>query len=493
MWSKTRRKIDMLRILKSKIFNKKSNIDIRFALTTQTDLLQLLLKSNQKKYFLLKKIQMSSLLFLFFSVSCSKKMTVEFLNSPSIQSSGSVMINAADVCLGKVIAGVTGTANCSGGGGGSGSGGTSVSVAEGLYVFASRNDLTTVGDWSDSTFLTNLVNPANPLDFIDRSGSVLTLQSIYDDNDFINLFASKYQVVPNPVTDSDGRFNDNAEGIGKKHYLDRIVGRPDQECGTSGTISQRITHCGQENGVKAFYNGAQYGAGGEGDWRLVTRLSSGEEVWRDERTKLIWSDKAMGDPNALSSDYSHPSHGGYYNWYQASGYAKEATISQNETGYIGDPDDSSTQCHNGNGMVKCQPSSPISVCAEVDPVTHKIIGGGAEALYNYQDNPETAFKGELKASDGVLWKLPSVDDFKIADANGIRKVLRYMDDMDADGNDLNSIPHDNSSWFYFWSSSSYSNDRSGAWVFGGSNGVFNYDDRSGGNDYLVRCVGLSRD
>lgn len=419
--------------------------------------------------------------FLFILASCQD--TVEFKKNsiPGLRSSM--------LCSGHTVGGVTGTANCSGSGGDS----TSTSIAGGLYVFASRNDLTAVGDWSDSTFLANLVNPADPLDFIDRSGSVLTLQAIYSNSNFINLFASKYQVVPNPVTDSDGRFSDNAENLGKKHYLDRIVGRPDQECGTSGTISQRITHCGQENGVKAFYNSAQYGGGGEGDWRLVTRLSSGEEVWRDERTKLLWSDKAMGNPNASISDYSHPSHGGYYNWYQASGYARNATTSLDETGFVADPGDPATQCHNGNGMVKCQESNPISVCAEVDPVTHKIIGGGAVSSYDYQDNPETAFKGELKVSDGVLWKLPSIDDFKIADANGIRKVLRYMDGMDADGNDLNVIPHDNGSWFYFWSSSSYSDNRFSAWVFSGADSELYSVNRSSGGNYFVRCVGLARD
>jgi hypothetical protein len=255
-------------------------------------------------------------------------------------------------------------------------------------------------------------------------------------------------------------------------------------------VPKLILNCAQENLEKAFYNGAQYGGNGEGDWRLVTRLSTGEEVWRDERTKLIWSDRARGNPTANINDASHPNNGGHYNWYQASGYAKDQATSQNETGYNSGPGQGS-DCYNGAGNIACQPSNPISICAEVDPSTHKIIGGGADASYNYQDNPETAFKGELKASDGVLWKLPSRDDFMLAEINGIRKVLPFMDDLDDDMNFQNTFPNDNSGWYYFWSSSSSSGSRVSAWFLGGSYGDFGSDVRS--YVHLVRCVGLSRD
>ena len=415
-----------------------------------------------------------SFLPLFVTVACEDTLT---LATDAVSVRG---LTPSMLCSGHTVAGVTGTANCSDGAA------DASSITEDLYVFSARNDLPTQ-DWSDLLFLADLVSGS-----IDRSTSVLTLQSIYDNSSFINFFASKYTVIPNPVGDSDGRFRDSAENIGRKHYLERIVGRPDQECGTSGSISQRIAHCAQENGAKAFYDGVQYGGDGEGDWRLVTRLSTGEEVWRDERTKLLWSDRARGNPAAAINDISHPNNGGHYNWYQASGYAKNQATSQSETGYNAEPGQG-TACNNGAGSIACQPSNPISVCAEVDPLTHKIIGGGADPLYDYQDNPETAFKGELKASDGVLWKLPSKNDFMLAEVNGIRKVLPFMDDVNDFMASLNTLPNNNGGSYFFWSSSSSSGYRLFAWYFGGSYGDFYGDDRSSGNRYLVRCIGLWRD
>src|ERR1035438_5626790 len=48
---------------------------------------------------------------------------------------------------------------------------------------------------------------------------------------------------------------------------------------------------------------------GEGNWSLVTKtadgVGTGHEVWRDERTQLLWSDN-------MSSRY---------NWFQAAGYS----------------------------------------------------------------------------------------------------------------------------------------------------------------------------
>jgi hypothetical protein len=417
---------------------------------------------------MLKKL--SAFLPLLVLVACENSLKV------SKESAVVAGVIAADVCEGKVIGGVTGTANCSASG--------SASVAEGLYVFSSRNDLASI-DMTDPQVLLDLVNGS-----IDRSGGGATLSQVYSSNNFLNFFTARYQVIPNPVGDSDGRFNDNPDGLGKKHYLDRIVGRPDQECGTSGTISQRMTDCEAENGAKAFYNGAQYGAGGEGDWKLVSRLSTGEEVWRDERTKLVWSDKAMGNPNALVTDNSHPSRGGYYNWYQASGYAKAQATSQSETGYNSEPG-SGLHCNSGITPVACQPPQPISVCAEVDG-EGKIVGGGSDPLYTYQPNPETAFKGNLGITQNVLWKLPSRDDFMLAEVNGIRKVLRYMDDVDDSGyGDLGTIPHVSGPSFFFWSSTSFSSFNIAVWGFAGSNGDITTYVRN--NVVLVRCVGFSRD
>lgn len=390
---------------------------------------------------------LTPLFFLFFASGCTDEMEVKFLNPASFYSDNSAVVNASDICSGIVIAGVTGTANCSGVG-------ASVSMAEAFYLTSSRKDIASF-DWTaGSGDMLALISGSS-----DRSESLLTWQALYDENDLLTSFKSKYQLMPNPITDSDGRCGDDdplcgtdgADGIGKKHYLERITGRPNQECGTnaivgsSASISDRVADCAVKNGAKAFYIGAQYGQDGEGDWKLVTRLSTGEEVWQDQRTKLLWSDQAVSS----------------YNWYQAAGYSKATAISKAETSYDSAPN-SGTDC----GGSACQPAQPISVCAEVSN-GQLIDQSGIQS--NYQANPENAFKGNLKASEGVIWKLPSRYDFLQAEVNGIRKVLPNLQ-------------------YSLWSSSSVSHRRYNSWLFGGFGGDIYALNRLNGAS--VRCVGL---
>lgn len=351
---------------------------------------------------------------------------------------------AGKICAGEVIGDVTGTANCSSGG--------ESDLTDSLYVLAARNDISSVGDWSAPLFLTDLIDKT-----IDRSDGVLTLKEVS-----LSSFASKYQAIPNVVTDTDGRHS-NVGGIAKKHYLERIVGRPDKECGTSGTVSQRVSLCRQENGAKAFYDGRQYGQAGEGDWSLVTRLSSGEEVWRDERTKLLWSDKTSIT----------------YQWFHASGYAKLTATSVAETSYNSQPGVGTACRDHLSVQIPCQSLNPISLCAEVDD-DGVVVGGGADPLYDESYTPtsdasiEKDFKGSLGVTQDVLWKLPSIDDWKMADVNGLRKVLRTTDSL-------------------YWSSTTNSQTRSNVWIYSEDTGlIYNTGgSRSGGSTIFVRCVGLA--
>jgi len=52
------------------------------------------------------------------------------------------------------------------------------------------------------------------------------------------------------------------------------------ECGTEGTIEQRIAQCNHT----AVHQGYR--------WTLVTRTPSGNEIWRDDTTGFLWSDRA---------------------------------------------------------------------------------------------------------------------------------------------------------------------------------------------------------
>lgn len=390
----------------------------------------------------------SAVLPLLILVSCENKLEVE---------KGATVVNASEaskICTGQTVAGIAGTANCTSGGG-------SASVTEVFYIFAARADAASLDFDSLVDALWTGANPAS-------TREVATFQDMMDGS---LLHINNYSVIPRPLDESDGNYATNSPvqvvdpGVKrnipvKRHYLETIISnktggsRADiQVCGGSGSISARIEDCRSVNGIWSFYSGAQYGQAGEGDWSLVTVVDDAGtkyEVWRDERTKLLWSDRASST----------------YNWYQASGYSRLQEISYEETSIRSDP--GSGENWDGTGTV-IQPVNPISVCPDV--VAGEIAAGGG-SYTNYAANPETSFKGNLSISNDVIWKLPSIDDWKLADVNGIRKVLP-------------NIEH------YFWSSSSYSYARYYALEFSGVSGQLGYEVRS--VDDYVRCVAFVRE
>ena len=362
---------------------------------------------------------------------------------------------AGDICSGKTVLNVAGTADCSGTGGSS-------SDPILMLSFASRKD--------NGSF------PVTALEFTaffaapDR-----VVASLLDEAEENATFTDNHSVMPNPLADSDGRYapclydagwtcdySDVPEYPVKRHFLETIakngpiVARANiVACGASGTIEARIADCATLNGLWSFYDGKKYGQDGEGDWKLVSVvIAAGPttyEVWRDERTKLLWSDKSSVD----------------YNWYQAAGYSKASADSVRETQFTSEPGVLENSApFNLNQTL--QPANPISVCPDV--VAGAIAAGGG-TYTNYAANPETDFKAGLSYPQAT-WRLPSINDWKLADVNGIRKVLPNMD-------------------FYFWSSSSYSYSRYYAWSFLGDSGDLNGNDRSSTDS--VRCVASQRD
>jgi hypothetical protein len=354
---------------------------------------------------------------------------------------------ASSICSGTTVLGVAGTAECSGGGGSS-------SFSSIMASFAYRSDNGSV----------NLLSQAA----VDAR-----IQSLLSDEIEGNAtFSDNSSLVPNPVTDTDGRYS--STGIpAKRNYLETVKGgRPDKVCGLTGTIEERIEECASENttsGVnKALYEGAKYGQSGEGDWKLVTLYvvggSTGDlcaggsatgcfEVWRDERTKLVWSD-------------IHSNNGSNWNWFKAAGYSSITTTAA-ATGHEGQAN-TGTDC----SLAPCQPLIPISVCADAGAIANH----NGVATYQNPDGTNGTFderpaKGNLTGASRQ-WRLPTSEDWQIANVNGIRKVLPNMD-------------------VNFWSSSSYSNNRLSAWYFYGDNGNMNVEYRIG--TYSVRCVAPSRD
>jgi len=226
-------------------------------------------------------------------------------------------------------------------------------------------------------------------------------------------YASGYRDVPDVFSDDDGY--DASSPVIK-------ATRPAITCGTTqATIEARIADCLEKNATTATWDGATKGTSSEGTWKLVTRTATVKEVWRDERTGLLWSDRV-----------------GAYSWCSASGNGQNSIC-------------------NGN---------TLSVCAEASGLSPAISGE------NWGTGVYSATKGGMGAvatdfSPSVRWRLPTRNDWLQAEINGIRFVLKSMED------------------FSFWSASVASFARDNSWAFDGSVGsIYN---STGSNS--VRCVG----
>ena len=252
-----------------------------------------------------------------------------------------------------------------------------------------------------------------------------------------------YREVPDILLDDEGSVGGNVT------FVDR-TGWSTTTCGLSGTIDQRIADCAANGtiGTEATWDGAVKGNAGQGAWKLVTRegdlgsslAGAGREVWRDERTGLLWSSKVATS----------------LNWCKASG----SNFITNNPSAQDDPNDycdNATSQTTGTGPG----NKAISACYE-----------DGENYFTGTDGAiDDAGKGSLGSAStpAVRWRLPSIYEYEQANINGIRFVL-----PDSDGN-------------YEWSASVVSSLRNLAWIFNGSTGSVSLLSRYGTR--AVRCVG----
>jgi hypothetical protein len=329
---------------------------------------------------------------------------------PGYYSGVSQVPTSDQICQGSVIAGVLGAGPCS------------QNFGAYIYSMEPRTD-TPLIDLKDQNALDGR-----------------QVQTIWDEANQSVGISLYYSLVPNPQYDTDGRY-DVASLVPKRHYLETITGRPTVTCGTSGSVISRITDCANSNGNRAFYDGRKYGQSGEGDWKLVTLTANGYEVWRDERTQLLWSDSMTT----------------YYNWCQAAGYS-----SASDTSSITGSDCSAGSSSKPGGL---QPKNPISVCADAT------LLGKVNGVDYYTPIAEEDRKGALDVTQ-VHWRLPTIEDWKLADVNGLRKVLPNLDTP-------------------FWSATSSSNGINNVWTFNGPDGeiTLSSDRYDNSNGIKTRCVG----
>lgn len=253
------------------------------------------------------------------------------------------------------------------------------------------------------------------------------------------------------VIDDDGYYSSAVVEVDRSTGFNGAGAWGANTCGiTSGdSIQERIDECALATkfGASATWDGATKSNVSHGKFVLVSRAASGKEVWRDERTGLLWSSRVDGNgSNEI------------YNWCRAAG--------------VGGVDDPSDICDQGGYQDQ---TTPQSVCAEgtnSDALTLQEIVAGEDWAAGTYDNG----KGKLGAhadAGGVQWRLPTREDYMQAYANGIGYVIPDL----VNGN-------------YYWMSSVYSYDPTTAWYFGaGDDGTVYvyYDSRDA--EYQVLCVG----
>lgn len=209
--------------------------------------------------------------------------------------------------------------------------------------------------------------------------------------------------------------------------------RPVTPCGTTqASIEARIADCASANSAMATWDGSVSGHAGQGQWKLVT-YNGAHEVWRDERTKLVWSDSLGIAPSWCPASGS--SGGGPFAEADQYGYCNSVTYQPNQ-------------------------AFPESWCVE-DP------GLDTPATYD-------SMKGNMRfastaSSPSVVWRLPTQGDYHLAEVNGIKFPLPNTE-------------------FPFWTATVSSGTRDGAWFFRGIFGAFTISNRTFASNY-VRCVG----
>lgn len=360
----------------------------------------------------------------------------------------------------------------------------------------------------------------------------------YAGADFPTTGGYNYRDVPDMNQDDEGYYGTNCK-YAPRPSVDCGTAQ--------ATIALRIADCQTANPSSNSWSGATQCNGGQGQWRLVARSGANKEVWQDQRTGLIWSsivntainwcratgntqltpltfinsfNNTAGTPitgngtiGALGSGTTSANEtvtvtftsataftvsgancgggaitaggltvtaGSTVTWSRAN-YCS-FTLTQGSTNFA--VNDRFTLQSNQNSAYSCapsgplQPASPLSYCAEAGGLNAGVGDDWVTPAY-------MAAKGGLgkNSTPGVRWRSPSIDDYKIADANGIRFV---MPDMGI-GGASRPAPDGSVAGSAEWSSSVVSSNRYYAWYFLAGYGYVNNNNRS--PTYGARCVG----
>jgi hypothetical protein len=362
--------------------------------------------------------------------------------------------------------------------------------------------------------------------------------TLYAGADLPTTGGYNYRDVPSMAVDDEGYYGTNCK------YAPRPSSNCGT---SQATLALRIADCQTANPSSSSWNGSTQCNGGQGLWRLVARSAANEEVWQDQRTGLLWSSivntainwcRATGNteltPLTFINSFNNTA-GTLITGNGTIGALSSGTTSANETVTITFTSAtaftvSGANCGGGaitgggltvtagstvtwsranycsftltqgstnfavndrftlqsvqNSAYSCapsgplQPASPVSYCAEAAGLNAGVGDDWVTPIY-------MTAKGGLgkNSTPGVRWRSPSIDDYKIADANGIRFV---MPDMGIGGASRPS-PDGSVAGSAEWSSSVVSSSRSIAWIFFADVGVVGNSVRS--FTFGARCVG----
>ncbi|WP_409477460.1 hypothetical protein [Pseudobdellovibrio sp. HCB154] len=233
------------------------------------------------------------------------------------------------------------------------------------------------------------------------------------------------------------------------------------QCGTIGTISARLANCASVFGSNATWKGTVKGNAGQTDWELITRkrdsvdTSKTYEVWRDTSTGLMWS-------SLVSTSL---------NWCKSTGSNGRKVFDGTDMVYdqlTSSEDDPSNYCDNATYQDQTTPTSAcyIDLPENGDPNLFA-------TTYNTSTTPGKAgLTPDLTAATGrVLWRVPSMYDYILANHHGLRFVLPDI-----------GVNTDEE-----WTATTSASNRKNAWTFSGKTGSRQYKQRN--NPAAVRCIG----
>ncbi len=164
------------------------------------------------------------------------------------------------------------------------------------------------------------------------------------------------------------------------------------------------------------------------------------------------------------------------------------TITQGTVNFVAldrfsiDSDASSTDSCVVDASTGFQTGSAVSYCAEAAGLTGPVGDTWGSGIYQ-------ASKGRMgkNSTPSVMWRTPTLNDYLIADINGIRSVMPDLGQAGSNRAIFDSSPGSGSPSQEWTATSTYSSLRFPLFYVGGSGGTWNLSGVS--NAYSVRCVG----